>query len=50
MRRLCQRQRASASLCADEQLPLLVVELLRGFGQDILIVQKAARYCLPDPI
>lgn len=50
MRRLCQRQRASASLYADEQFPLLVVELLLAFGHDILTVQEAGNTGLPDPI
>ena len=38
-----------ASLYADEQLPLLVVELLRTFGDDILTVQEAGNTKLPDP-
>ncbi|MBW4448292.1 MAG: DUF5615 family PIN-like protein [Spirirestis rafaelensis WJT71-NPBG6] len=49
VRRLCQRQRGSASLYADEQFRLLVVELLRGFGHDILTVQEAGNTGLPDP-
>ncbi|MBW4573495.1 MAG: DUF5615 family PIN-like protein [Tolypothrix carrinoi HA7290-LM1] len=38
-----------ASLYADEQFPLLVVELLRTFGHDILTVQEAGNTGLPDP-
>ncbi|MBW4606758.1 MAG: hypothetical protein KME22_05895 [Hassallia sp. WJT32-NPBG1] len=49
MRRLCQRQHGSASLYTDEQSRLLVVELLRGFGHDILTVQEAGNTRLPDP-
>jgi hypothetical protein len=38
-----------ASLYADEQFPLLVVELLRTFGHDIFTVQEAGNTGLPDP-
>jgi hypothetical protein len=38
-----------ANLYADEQFPLLVVELLRTFGHDILRVQEAGNIGLPDP-
>jgi predicted nuclease of predicted toxin-antitoxin system len=38
-----------ASLYADEQFPLPVVELLRNFGHDILTVQDAGNAGLPDP-
>jgi predicted nuclease of predicted toxin-antitoxin system len=38
-----------ASLYADEQFPLPVVELLRNFGHDILTVQEAGNAGLPDP-
>lgn len=38
-----------ANLYADEQSPLLVVELLRTLGHDILTVQEAGNTGLPDP-
>jgi predicted nuclease of predicted toxin-antitoxin system len=38
-----------ASLYADEQFPLLVVQLLRTFGHNILTVQEAGNIGLPDP-
>ena len=38
-----------ASLYADEQFPLPVVELLRTLGHDVLTVQEAGNGGLPDP-
>ena len=38
-----------ASLYADEQFPLQVVELLRTLGHDVLTVQEAGNAGFPDP-
>ncbi len=38
-----------ASLYADEQVPLLVVELLRTLGHDVLTVQEAGNAGMSDP-
>lgn len=38
-----------ASLYADEQFPLSVVELLRTFSHNILTVQESENAGLPDP-
>ncbi|MBW4632461.1 MAG: DUF5615 family PIN-like protein [Iphinoe sp. HA4291-MV1] len=38
-----------ASLYADEQFPLPVVELLRTFGHDVLTVQESGNIGFSDP-